>query len=70
MARQSQFLGVQFAAVVLRRLLVRVERHAAHAAVDTRTCTPYRRDVTADVIVILPVCSSLVVFVRRTLHAS
>jgi len=38
-ASKSQFLGVQFASVVLLGLLVGVERRAADSAVDVSTTT-------------------------------
>jgi len=68
MASQSQFLGVQFAAVMLVGLLVGVERHATDAAVDaSATRSHLHSDVTGDVVSVLSTCRSLV-FARRKLH--
>jgi len=65
MASESQFLGVQFAAVMLVWLLVGVERDATDAAVDVCTARDHF-DVTTDVIIILPTYK--LVFSCRTLH--
>lgn len=64
MPSESQFLGMQFAAVMLVRLLVRVERYTADAAVYVSTASDHF-DVTTEDVIILP--TRRLVFTCRTL---